>query len=185
MRQTQPSFRAARRLCAAGILALAACASPPAQKVGSESPGQAQPAAAGAGETRSSPVGAQVAQAALVTVYKSPTCGCCKAWVEHLQQAGYRVEVHDTADVQPVKNALGVPGALASCHTAHVGGYAIEGHVPADVIARLLREHPSDVAGLAVPGMPAGSPGMEGMGTEPYDVVAFTKSGATRVYASR
>jgi hypothetical protein len=170
----------------AALLALAACASPPANEQGSGAQ-QAPPAPAAAVKTAEAAEAPATspAQATLISVYKTPTCGCCKAWVEHLRQAGFRVETHDMDDVQPVKVAVGLPAQLASCHTAKVGNYAIEGHVPADVIARLLREHPSDIAGLAVPGMPAGSPGMEGMGKEPYDVIAFTKTGETRVYASR
>ena len=124
------------------------------------------------------------ATATLVTVYKSPTCGCCTKWVEHLQEHGFRVEVRDTSDVQPVKARHGLPGNLASCHTALVGGYVVEGHVPADVIRRLLRERPQ-VAGVAVPGMPMGSPGMEGPYKDDYDIVSFTREGATQVYESR
>ena len=119
-----------------------------------------------------------------VTVFKSPSCGCCKSWVEHLKKNGYAVTARDVADVNPLKDAHGVPQSLRSCHTALVGGYVIEGHVPADVVARLLRERPK-IAGLAVPGMPAGSPGMEMGRAEHYDVIAFDKAGKTRVYASR
>ena len=116
-------------------------------------------------------------------VYKSPTCGCCEKWVEHMKANGFRVVVHDTADVTPVKQRAGVTPQLASCHTAFIGGYAIEGHVPAEDVRRLLRDRP-DVAGLAAPGMPNGSPGMEGMGRDPYDVVAFKRDGGTAVFAS-
>ena len=94
----------------------------------------------------------------VVTVYKTPTCGCCRSWVEHLRTHGFRVETHDVEDVQPVRARHGVPAGLASCHTAVVGGYAVEGHVPADLIARLLRDKPR-VAGIAVPGMPMGRRG--------------------------
>jgi hypothetical protein len=125
------------------------------------------------------------ADAPLAVVYKSPTCGCCNAWVTHMRQNGFRVETHDTANVDPVKDAAHVPVGARSCHTAHIGGYAIEGHVPADLIKRLLREHPADIAGLAVPGMVTGSPGMEGPNPQHYDVIAFTRDGHTRVYASR
>lgn len=125
------------------------------------------------------------ADAPLAVVYKSPSCGCCKAWVAHMQQNGFRVETHDTDNVDPVKDEAGVPQGARSCHTARVGGYAIEGHVPADLVRRLLREHPGDIAGLAVPGMVTGSPGMEGPNPQHYDVIAFTKDGHTRVYASR
>jgi hypothetical protein len=118
-----------------------------------------------------------------LVVYKSATCGCCKNWVEHMRHAGFTVVVHDTDDVQPVKDESGVPTALRSCHTALVGKYVIEGHVPAPDVRRLLRERPA-VAGLAVPGMPAGSPGMEAATSERYDVMTFGGPGAQRVYAS-
>jgi len=119
-----------------------------------------------------------------MTVYKSPTCGCCAKWVEHIKKAGFAVTVKDMPNVGEVKYARGVPAELASCHTAVVGNYVIEGHVPADVVQKLLKEKPA-VAGLAVGGMPMGSPGMEGSYTDRYDVVAFDKSGNKRVYASR
>lgn len=120
-----------------------------------------------------------------MTVYKSPTCGCCRKWIEHAQRAGFTVVVKDTPDVTPTKRTLGVPESLWSCHTAVVGGYAIEGHVPLDLVSRLLREKPR-AAGLAVPGMPAGSPGMEVGGMkDPYDVVLFQGDGKTSVYAKR
>jgi len=143
-------------------------AAPPAQ------PGAAQPAAARA------PAGTPT-----VVVYKSPTCGCCTAWVARMREAGFTLEVHDVADVGPQKEQARVPLHLASCHTATVGGYALEGHVPPDAVIRLLREHPA-IAGLAVPGMPAGSPGMEmGGQKDPYQVVAWNADGTTRVYESR
>lgn len=119
-----------------------------------------------------------------ITVYKDPNCGCCKNWVDHIRAAGYTATVHDTADMATVKSSMGVPSALESCHTARVGSYTIEGHVPADVIDRLLKEKPVAM-GLAVPGMPMGSPGMEGGTKEKYDVMLFDKSGKSRVYASR
>jgi hypothetical protein len=118
-----------------------------------------------------------------VVVYKSPTCGCCKGWVKHLRENGYQVEVHEQYNVTPVKERLGVPRSLRSCHTAQVGGYVIEGHVPASDIQRLLKERPA-IDGLAAPGMPMGSPGMEGPRRDPYDVIAYTRGGGTRVYAS-
>lgn len=124
------------------------------------------------------------ARAADVVVYKSPTCGCCKDWISHLKESGYSMEVHDRRDMSPIKMEMGVPRQLQSCHTAKVGGYVIEGHVPADVIARLLKEKP-DIKGLAVPGMPMGSPGMEGPRKDPYDVMTFQENGKTAVYASR
>ena len=119
-----------------------------------------------------------------VTVYKSPTCGCCSKWNEHLEANGFEVKAIDMPDVRPMKEQLGVPAELASCHTAVVGGYVVEGHVPAEDVKRLLAERP-DVTGLAVPGMPIGSPGMEveGRPAEAYDVVAFTKGGEQTVFA--
>jgi hypothetical protein len=121
-----------------------------------------------------------------IEIWKSPTCGCCKEWVAHMTTNGFRPTTHDVADVAPFKRKYGVPASLESCHTAMVGGYAIEGHVPADVIRQALKEKPA-IAGLAVPGMPVGSPGMEVPGgrKDKYDIVAFDKAGKTRVYASR
>jgi len=122
-----------------------------------------------------------------VTVYKSSTCGCCKKWVDHLRTKGFVVTARDMEDMDEVKASYGVPAEAQSCHTAVVGGYVVEGHVPADVIAKLLREKPK-VAGIAAPGMPVGSPGMEVPGTPPdrYDVVSWTKgSKSTQVYAKR
>ncbi|PVE21634.1 metal-binding protein [Microvirga sp. KLBC 81] len=111
-------------------------------------------------------------------VTKDPTCGCCGAWVDHVRSAGFTVEVIESPEMNRVKARLAVPQDLASCHTAEIGGYVIEGHVPADSIKRLLAEKPS-ARGLAVPGMPAGSPGMEVAGMEPetFDVVLFGPSG--------
>ena len=128
--------------------------------------------------------GRVAAAPAPMTVYKSPSCGCCAKWVAHAKAAGFAVTVKDTDDVEAVKREIGVPSALWSCHTALVGGYAIEGHVPADVMRRLLAEKPKGM-GLAVPGMPVGSPGMEGSPKERYDVVLFERTGATKVFASR
>ncbi|MCU7876493.1 MAG: DUF411 domain-containing protein [Candidatus Thiodiazotropha sp. (ex Lucinoma borealis)] len=126
----------------------------------------------------------QPAGAADVVVYKSPTCGCCKKWIGHLKDNGYTVEVHNQRNMGPVKAELGVPRHLQSCHTAKVGGYVVEGHVPADVIIRLLKEKPQ-IKGLAVPGMPMGSPGMEGPRNDAYDILTFQQNGKTTVYASR
>ncbi len=120
-----------------------------------------------------------------MTVYKDPNCGCCAEWVSHVRKAGFVVTVRDTADMAAVKASFGVPSALESCHTARVGTYAIEGHVPADVIQKLLREQPT-ARGLAVPGMPMGSPGMEqGSQKDAFDVLLFDKAGKTRIFASR
>ncbi|MCG8466828.1 MAG: DUF411 domain-containing protein [Gemmatimonadetes bacterium] len=123
-------------------------------------------------------------EAPTVKVYKTPTCGCCAVWVEHMQEAGFEVEVEDTNDIAAVKAEAGLPPQLQSCHTSFIGDYAFEGHIPAQTIARFLAEKP-DVKGLAVPGMPVGSPGMEmGDRVDPYDVLAWSEGGQTSVYES-
>ena len=116
-----------------------------------------------------------------LTVSKDPTCGCCGGWVEHMRAAGFTVEVIETNGLNRVKARLGVPATLASCHTGEIARYVIEGHVPAAEVKRLLAERPS-AKGLAVPGMPVGSPGMEGGPDEAYDVVLFGATGR-RVFA--
>ncbi|MBI3048561.1 MAG: DUF411 domain-containing protein [Acidobacteria bacterium] len=120
-----------------------------------------------------------------VQVYKSPTCGCCANWVKHLQQHGFTTQVTDTDNIAEIKARHNIPAKVHSCHTAVVGGYVIEGHVPAADVQRLLREKPA-VVGLAVPGMPIGSPGMEvpNMNPQKYDVIAFDKQGQLKVFAS-
>ena len=135
-------------------------------------------------------VGAGVTQVVLaqaaptVAVVKDPGCGCCTKWVAHLEKAGFKATVTESATLDALKDSKGVPKAARSCHTGTVGGYVIEGHVPAADIRRLLKERP-DIVGLAVPGMPTGSPGMEvGDRVMPYDVIAFDKTGKTRVFAS-
>lgn len=123
------------------------------------------------------------AAADLVEVYKSATCGCCGDWVKHLLANGFEVRTHDVADPGEYRRRYGVPEAFVSCHTAVVRGYAIEGHVPAREIRRLLAERPR-AQGLAVPGMPAGSPGMEQGGKrEPYEVLLFQRDGRHAIYA--
>lgn len=120
-----------------------------------------------------------------VSVYKTATCGCCAKWVDHMRAQGFDVKVQDVGDVGPVKVTHGVPEDLSSCHTALVGGYVIEGHVPADAVKRLLRERPK-IAGIAVPGMPVGSPGMEQPGRrDPYAIVSFDKAGQRKIYERR
>lgn len=121
------------------------------------------------------------AQRALVSVYKSPTCGCCGEWLKRMRANGFRIEANNIADVGPIRRANAVPDSLASCHTALVGGYAIEGHVPAADIQRLLREGPA-VRGLAVPGMPASAPGMEQRPPQPYTTLAFYEGGRTETF---
>jgi len=128
--------------------------------------------------------GAAAPKPTAITVYKDPSCGCCKNWVEHLRANGFAPEVHDRSDMGALKDSLGVPSKLRSCHTAVVGTYVIEGHVPAADMKRLIATKPAKTVGVAVPGMPAGSPGMEvGGRTDRYDVVAFDAGGATRVFA--
>jgi len=120
-----------------------------------------------------------------ITVYQSPTCGCCGKWVQHLEDEGFTVESEMRQDMGAVKQQAGVPRQLRSCHTGIAGDYVIEGHVPADDIKALLNNAPNGIQGLTVPGMPVGSPGMEqGDRLDPYDVLAFTSEGGTRVVAS-
>ena len=115
-------------------------------------------------------------------VYKTPTCGCCGKWIEHLRGAGFDVTTHDVQSTQPYRAQYGVPEKLQSCHTGVVGGYAIEGHVPAREIHKLLQTKPKAV-GIAVPAMPIGSPGMEQGGrVDPYQVLLFDKAGKTTVF---
>lgn len=118
-----------------------------------------------------------------VEVYKSATCTCCLKWVDHLRESGFKVKVHNETDLGRTRKQLGVPASLSSCHTAVAGGYVIEGHVPANDIRRLLAERPS-AKGIAVPGMPIGSPGMEmGDRKDPYEVVLFDGVSPNRVFA--
>lgn len=124
----------------------------------------------------------RAAAATRIEVYKSPTCGCCSMWVEHLQASGFEVAAKDVADLDAIKRMAGVPQHLVACHTAMVDGYVVEGHVPAAAIEKLLAERPA-VRGLAVPGMPAGSPGMPSPEPERYDVIAFGQD-ADRVFMS-
>jgi hypothetical protein len=120
-----------------------------------------------------------------MTVYKTPTCGCCKEWVTHVQKNGFAPKVIDMDDLSKIKRDAGVPSSLESCHTALVGAYVIEGHVPAELVQKLLTEKPK-ILGLAVAGMVVGSPGMEqGNRKQPYEVTAFTRDGKTSVYARR
>lgn len=118
-----------------------------------------------------------------VVVYKNATCGCCGHWVDHLKEHGFALQVHDVDNMSPVKERVGLPFGMGSCHTAEVAGYFIEGHVPAGEVERLLKEKPK-ARGLAVPGMPIGSPGMEQDGKQqPYDVLLIKPDGSTEVFA--
>ncbi len=123
-----------------------------------------------------------------VAVSKSPTCGCCSKWVTHMRQAGFDVETTDIADraeLAALKERSGIPRDATSCHTAFVGPYVVEGHVPADVVKDLLDQAPAGVRGLIVPHMPAGSPGMESPNPQPYEVLALAEDGSTTVFARR
>ena len=162
----------------AAALVLAAC-SPEPDTAQAASPDAAPAAVA---ETSVALAAAVDPSLPTVTVYKSPTCGCCVAWVEHLQEHGFPVETVDVGDPQGVKAEYGIPAELQSCHTAVVDGYVVEGHVPAADVKRLLAEQP-EAGGLAVPGMPIGSPGMEqGDTVQPYDVLLID-DGQASVFA--
>ena len=120
----------------------------------------------------------------LITVWKSPDCGCCKEWIAHLQKNGFEVVAKDVPDTAPIRQRLGLATKFGSCHTAQMGAYVLEGHVPAQEVRRLLREQPKAV-GLAVPGMPVGSPGMEvGKRQDAYDVLLVLSDGSSQVYQS-
>ncbi len=129
------------------------------------------------------PIAARAAKKPLITVYKTPTCGCCHEWVAHLQQQGFEVVAKDVPDTAPYRSQYGVPKELASCHTGVIDGYALEGHVPGADIKRLLAARPK-ARGLSVPGMPVGTPGMEVEGTrrDAFDVVLFADDGSRQVW---
>jgi len=122
------------------------------------------------------------ASAPALVVYKSPTCGCCAKWAEHMRHAGFAVTTEHPTDLEVLKQRLGVPRAQGSCHTATAGGYVIEGHVPAADVKRLLKERP-DARGLTVPGMPVDSPGMDGPSARGFDVLLIHRDGTTSVFA--
>lgn len=160
-----------------GGLALTGCSPSGSSNGGSES---RQILAAAQSSATPSPATREAA----MTVYRDPSCGCCEAWADIAREAGYQVTLLDDSDMAAVKLRLGVPPGLASCHTALVDGYVVEGHVPLDQVDRLLRERPADIKGIAVPGMPIGSPGMEVPdGTrKPFQVIAFDQAGETSIY---
>ena len=154
-------------------LGLAACARAPATGAANDA-ASATPTSAALAVDKSLPP---------IVAFKSPTCGCCELWVEHMRAAGFQVEVKDTQDMGAIKAEAGVPVGQGSCHTAKVGKYFLEGHVPAADVKRLLAEAP-DARGLIVPGMVPGSPGMEQGGvTKPYDVLLLAKDGSATVYS--
>lgn len=150
-------------LAGIGMVAIAGCSRSPAES-----------GVAVAGEPAALP---------LMQVHKNVGCACCDKWVEHMKAAGFGAEVHEVSNMGPVKERLGVPVAMGSCHTAEVDGYFVEGHVPAQDVIRLLKERP-EARGLTVPGMPLGSPGMEVEGqSQPFDVYLVANDGATTVFA--
>jgi hypothetical protein len=133
------------------------------------------------GQTRAQKSAAAAPQ---LSVFKTPTCGCCQNWVEYMKANGFTAKVTNMPDVSSVKMQNGLPPRLASCHTTLVGGYVIEGHVPVEDVRRLLKEKPAGIAGIAAPGMPAGSPGMDVPNSPAYQIIAFDKTGRTSVYAT-
>jgi hypothetical protein len=118
-----------------------------------------------------------------IIVYKSPTCGCCGKWVEHMTANGFAAQVNNVDDMNPIKNTHKIAAELQSCHTTLVGGYVIEGHVPASDVKRLLAAKPKGIVGLTIPGMPASAPGMDQLPFVPYTVLTFDAAGKTAVYA--
>jgi hypothetical protein len=120
----------------------------------------------------------------VLTVYKDPNCGCCAKWVKHMASNGFVVSVRDVQNMDEIKRTMNVPSALQSCHTGVVGKYVVEGHVPADVVKRFIAAKPAAL-GLAAPGMPSGSPGMEGGRIDHYDIIEFDRDGKQRVFAKR
>lgn len=147
--------------------------------LGTALPGMAQPLQQGSGQAASTGSGQALP---VVEVYKSAECGCCKIWAEHLQKEGFKVILHDVDDVPAARKKLGMPNRYGACHSARVGQYLVEGHVPASDIKRLLKESPKAV-GLAVPSMPPGSPGMESDHPIPYDTLLITGDGNAKVFA--
>ena len=127
----------------------------------------------------------EATSAADIVVYKTEFCGCCLDWVEHLKVKGMTVDVKNVESTMSIRDRLGVPHKLGSCHTAEIQGYWVEGHVPADLIQKLVGEKPADIRGISAPGMPLGSPGMEGPNPMTYDIVAYHADGTTSVYATR
>jgi hypothetical protein len=128
--------------------------------------------------------GGRTAPLPAVVLYKSPLCGCCSKWADHMRAAGFRVTIRDVQSLTAIESRYGVPKGATSCHTALAGGYVIVGHVPADLVQRLLTERPA-IAGISAPGMPQSAPGMDSPGNTPYEVIAFDREGHTRVYERR
>lgn len=168
---------------AVASMALAACAKQEAESAVAANDNEAV-AAPATTLTPATPTASKAGDGIPMTVYKDPNCGCCAKWVEHAEANGFTVTTMDMPNLSMVKQKYGIRPEIQSCHTAVVGDYAFEGHVPADVILKMLKEKPS-ISGLAVPGMPVGSPGMEGANKERYDVLTFDRAGRTTVYAQR
>ena len=196
---TQLDMLAHRTALALSALAFVACsaqhtpASDSTATTATTAPTNATASTASAGDPSAAvPTPAQVAVSIpngmqAIRVFKDASCGCCKSWVSHMQQNGFKVTAIDEqpATLDSIKQAHGITDQTASCHTAEVENYVIEGHVPADLVAKLLRDHPAEIAGLSVPGMVTGSPGMEGPDPQHYTVMALMRDGTTRPYASR
>ncbi|MGI8618152.1 MAG: DUF411 domain-containing protein [Gemmatimonadaceae bacterium] len=155
--------------------ALAAC---------SPSTPEVEPAPPVSQSAGTAPNAAAASDSTTLVVYKESTCPCCNAWVDYMRNNGFRVVTYNVSDLDAVKAKHDIPGNLQSCHTTEVGGYFVEGHVPVDLVRRLLAERPH-VAGITVPGMPVGSPGMEVGPPEPYDVLSVDSAGRTAIFASR
>lgn len=166
---------------------LAGCAQPGAEK-SSVSPNKVEAPESGTipPKAENDPAQPNGDSAKAITVYKSPTCGCCSKWEEHLTKAGFQVTSKPTENMPEIRKQYGVPEKMESCHTAVIDGYVIEGHVPADDVKKLLQTRPADVLGLAAPGMPPKSPGMQPEGEKPagYDVLSFDRQGNSKVFAS-
>ncbi len=147
-------------------------------------PGEGALAAAGdaTATLAASPARADADALPRALVYKTPTCGCCSLWVDHMREAGFEVDARDLNDIIPIKIDAGVPPRMSSCHTALIDGYVVEGHIPAEHVKQLLADRP-DIVGIAVPGMPIGSPGMEGIAARPYQVLSWDREGNVEVYA--
>jgi hypothetical protein len=176
------ALRAALALLS-GTSLLAACQAKDAAPALAGAPATVDPHAA-----HKEPAPSGMSTVAFIEVWKTPTCGCCKLWVEHLEKEGLTVKANDVPQTAPIRTKLGIPDDLGSCHTGLIAGFAVEGHVPAREIKRLLSEPESlrqQVIGLSVPGMPIGSPGMEmGSKRDKFDVVLVLKNGSRRVYQS-
>lgn len=182
MQKSWIDSRVITALAVAGILTALACS--PSK---TDTPATSQQASTQGLAAHSSATLAPGTPGTPITVYKDADCGCCKAWVQHMKDNGFQVTAIDEPArvLDSIKTAHGITQATASCHTAEVGKYVIEGHVPADLVEKLLREQPADVVGLTVPGMVTGSPGMEGGTPEHYTVLAMLRDGSTRPYAER